>query len=91
MLAKQVDKVTNKKIFNKEWYASRKIDGLRCLIYMGDDGELHTASRGAMNYDAAMMQILEHPDLVRIFKENPGLIMDGECYKHYVSLKILTQ
>ena len=34
MLAKQVDKVTNTKIFDKEWYASRKIDGLRCLIYM---------------------------------------------------------
>ena len=27
MLAKQADKVTNKKIFDKEWYASRKIDG----------------------------------------------------------------
>ena len=27
MLAKQVDKVTNTKIFDKEWYASRKIDG----------------------------------------------------------------
>ena len=49
MLAKQVDKVTNTKIFDKEWYASRKIDGLRALIYMGEDGELHTASRGAMN------------------------------------------
>ena len=27
MLAKQVDKVTNTKIFDKEWLASRKIDG----------------------------------------------------------------
>ena len=89
MLAKQADKVTNTKIYNKEWYASRKIDGLRCLIYMGDDGELHTASRGAMNYDAAMCQILSHPDLINIFKENPGLIMDGECYKHGLTLQNL--
>lgn len=89
MLAKQVDKVTNTKIFDKEWYASRKIDGLRCLIYMGDDGNLHTASRGAMNYDAAMSDILEHPDLIQLFKENLGLIMDGECYHHGYTLQQL--
>ena len=87
MLAKQVDKVTNTKIFDKEWIASRKIDGLRCLIYMGDDGELYTASRGAMNYDAAMSEILSHPDLINVFKDNPGLIMDGECYRHFWSLQ----
>ena len=89
MLAKQADKVTNKSIFNKEWYASRKIDGLRALIYMGTDGELHTASRGAMNYDAAMYEILSHPDLIKVFEENPGLIMDGECYHHGWTLQQL--
>ena len=89
MLAKQVDKVTNTKIFDKEWLASRKIDGLRCLIYMGNDGELHTASRGAMNYDAAMYEILSHPDLINVFKENPGFIMDGEAYHHFWSLQQL--
>lgn len=89
MLAKQVDKVTNTKIFDKEWYASRKIDGLRCLIYMGDNGELQTASRGAMNYNAAMYEILKHPDLIKVFEENPGLIMDGECYHHGWTLQQL--
>ena len=90
MLAKQADKVTDKKIFNKTWFASRKIDGLRALIYMGTDGELHTSSRGAMNYDAAMYEILSHPTLIQIFKENPGLIMDGECYHHGYSLQKLS-
>ena len=89
MLAKQADKVTNKKIFDKEWYASRKIDGLRCLIYMGTDNKLHTASRGAMNYDAAMIEILDNKSLVDLFKENPGLIMDGECYHHGYTLQQL--
>ena len=88
-LAKQADKVNNQKIFDKKYWGSRKIDGLRCLIYMGDDGELHTASRGAMNYDAAMYEILSHPDLIKLFKENEGLIMDGECYKHGYSLQQL--
>jgi len=89
MLAKQADKVTNTKIYDKIWLASRKIDGLRALIYMGDDGNLHTASRGAMNYDAAMSDILEHPSLIQLFKENPGLIMDGECYHHGYTLQQL--
>ena len=88
-LAKQADKVNNQKTFDKKYWGSRKIDGLRCLIYMGDDGELHTASRGAINYDAAMYEILSHPDLIKLFKENEGLIMDGECYKHGYSLQQL--
>lgn len=88
-LAKQADKINNQKTFDKKYWGSRKIDGLRCLIYMGDDGELHTASRGAMNYDAAMYEILSHPNLIKLFKENEGLIMDGECYKHGYSLQQL--
>lgn len=89
MLAKQVDKVTNTNIFDKEWYASRKIDGLRCLIYMGEDGKLHTASRGAMDYDASMYEILSNQTLIELFKENKGLIMDGEAYHHGLSLQQL--
>ena len=89
MLAKQADKVTNKKIFDKVWMASRKIDGLRGSIFMGEDGKLHTASRGAMNYDAAMIEILENKSLINLFKENPGLIMDGECYHHGYTLQQL--
>ena len=90
MLAKQADKVTNKKIFDKVWIASRKIDGLRGSIYMGTDNKLHTASRGAMNYDAAMCQILSHPKLIQLFKENPGIILDGECYHHGYTLQQLS-
>ena len=89
MLAKQADKVTDTKIFNREWHASRKIDGLRVLIYMVDDHKLHTASRGAMNYDAAMNEILNHPTLIKIFQEYPGLIMDGEAYHHGWTLQQL--
>lgn len=45
MFAKQSEKVTNQKIFDKKWLASRKLDGVRCLLYY-KDGEIHTASRG---------------------------------------------
>lgn len=44
-LAKQADKVTNPKIFNKEWLISRKLDGVKALFYW-DGKEIHTASRG---------------------------------------------
>lgn len=89
MLAKQADKVTNRKIFDKIWLASRKIDGLRASIYLGKDGVLHTQSRGAMNYDAAMSDILENKDLIKLFKEIPGLILDGEAYHHGYTLQQL--
>ena len=89
MLAKQESKVTNRDIFNKDWYASRKIDGLRCLIYLGADNKIHTASRGAMNYDAAMTDIIHHPTLEKLLKKNPWLILDGECYKHGMTLQAI--
>ena len=88
-LAKQADKINNLKIFDKKYWGSRKIDGLRCLIYLGEDNKLHTSSRGATNYDSAMCEILTHPMLIKLFKDNPGLIMDGECYKHGYSLQQL--
>ena len=87
MLAKQADKVTKTDIFNKKWIASRKIDGLRCIIYLGDDGKLHTSSRGATNYDSAMIEILTHPALIKLFKNNEGLMLDGECYHHGYTLQ----
>ena len=87
MLAKQVDKVTKTDIFNKKWIASRKIDGLRCIIYLGDDDKLHTSSRGATNYDSAMFEILTHPALIKLFKNNKGLMLDGECYHHGYTLQ----
>lgn len=87
MLAKQADKVTKTDIFNKKWIASRKIDGLRCIIYLGDDGKLHTSSRGATNYDSAMYEILTHPALIKLFKNNKGLMLDGECYHHGYTLQ----
>ena len=89
MLAKQADKVTNPKIYDKVWLASRKIDGLRASIYLGKDGVLHTASRGAMNYDTAMSDILENKDLIYLFKDVKGLILDGEAYHHGYTLQQL--
>lgn len=89
MLAKQADQVTNKKVFDKEYFASRKINGVRCLIYM-ENGELKTSSRGSINYNLAINHILDNPTLINIFNEHPGLIMDGEIYKHGWTLNVIS-
>lgn len=80
MLAKQADKVANK-FFDREFYGSRKINGVRCLIFWKDN-QIHTSSRGAINYDLPLYHILNHPTLIKFFENNPTIILDGEIYVH---------
>lgn len=86
MLAKQADKVTNPKIYEKKWYASRKIDGVRCIMYY-KDGVIHTASRGGEHYDYSTTHITEHPLMLKLFEAHPDLKLDGELYCHGKSLQ----
>lgn len=81
MLAKKQDDVTNRKIFDKEWLCSRKLDGVRCLMYW-DSKEIHTASRGGEHYDYSTGHIRSNETLINFFKENPTVILDGELYRH---------
>lgn len=90
MLAKQADKVTNQKIFDKVWYASRKIDGVRMLLYKGEDDKVHTASRGGQHYDYSTTHITEHPAVIALFEKYPQLITDGELYKPGKSLQSIS-
>ena len=86
MLAKQESKLTNRKILDKEWLCSRKIDGVRCLMYW-DGEQILTASRGGENYNAATTHLRENEDLIAFFKENPNIILDGELYRHGKTLQ----
>ena len=74
MLAKQADKVTNQKIYNKPWWASRKIDGVRCLMYW-DGKQVRTASRGGENYDPATSHLRENEQLIEFFERHPSIIL----------------
>lgn len=78
-LAKQADKVTNRKIFDKEWLISRKLDGVKALFYY-KDGEVLTASRGGENYNAATTHLREDAKLLKFFEANPTVILDGELF-----------
>ena len=85
-LAKQSEKVTNQKIFDKVWMISRKLDGVKALFYY-KDGEIYTSSRGGENYDYSTVHIRTYPPLVEFFKENPSIILDGELFVRGKSLQ----
>lgn len=78
-LAKQADKVTNPKIFEKKWLISRKLDGVKALFYYKDE-VIHTASRGGEDYDAATTHLREDPKLLKFFEAHPTVILDGELF-----------
>lgn len=70
-------------IFEKEFFASRKIDGTRMLLrYDQEEDCLKTSSRGGGDYDVSTTQIREDEQLLQLFRENPDLILDGELYVH---------
>lgn len=88
-LAKQADKVTNPKIFTKEWLISRKLDGVKALFYW-DGKVIHTASRGGEHYDYSTVHLRTNPSLVAFFKENPTVILDGELFVRGKTLQQLS-
>lgn len=87
MLAKQADKVATS-VFDKikYWYASRKIDGVRCSFYY-KDGVVKTASRGGEHYDYSTSFMRNNPKLIEFFENHPDIVLDGELYKHGKSLQ----
>lgn len=83
MLAVQYEKVSNN-VFERNWYCSRKIDGVRALIYYKDE-EVLVASRGGGEYNIPAEHIRE--ELKTFFKLNPTIILDGELYCHGLALQ----
>lgn len=86
MLAVQYEKVANN-VFEREWYCSRKIDGVRALIYY-KDGEVLVSSRGGGEFNVPTQQIREalHP----FFEKHPDVILDGELYRHGLALQYIS-
>lgn len=89
MKAKDYHDVANSVLEKTWWYASRKIDGVRCLMFV-KDGEIHTSSRGGKDYDASTYHLTCNKKLKEFMLNNPSIILDGELYIHGYSLQTLS-
>lgn len=89
--ANGVKKVMSAKDFNKVatavydkskyWYASRKLDGVRIIMYW-DGKEIKTATKGGKEYNNSTYHITTNEKLIEWFKLNPEKMLDGELYVH---------
>lgn len=80
MLALSYEKV-NQNLLDNKWLGSKKIDGVRSLLFM-KDGVIQTSSRGGQNYNTAAYYITTDPFVENLFKIHPDYILDGELYIH---------
>ena len=80
MLAKHYKDIPNFD-WNKTWYTSKKIDGVRGTIFLRNE-KIVTSSRGGKNYDVPATYILNDPCVKTIFELYPDIILDGELYIH---------
>lgn len=88
MLAKKADDCAVS-VFEHDFWASRKLDGTRCLMYWDED-HIVTASRGGTDYNIAATYILQDPILIDYFQNNPTIVLDGELYIHGRSLPYIS-
>lgn len=82
MLAKSYDKCQNS-VLNKPMFCSRKLNGVRCMIKLDDDGNVTTVSRGGKNYNVSAQKIMK--EVEPFLKAHPDYILDGE----YIAMDII--
>lgn len=75
----------------KNWFVSKKIDGVRCLIYKDPEtNEIHSISRGGGDYDKSVQHILTDERIGKLLEDNPNIILDGELYIHGKPLQYIS-
>ena len=83
MLALSIDNipVSKQSVLNNKWFGSKKIDGVRALLFK-KDGVIQTSSRGGKDYNVAAHYIITDPFVVQLFELYPDYVFDGELYIH---------
>jgi hypothetical protein len=97
MLAKDPKAVKTKKGFNwdREWWVSRKLDGIRAAIYYDEEGNLQAISRNGITLNPAFEKIFKSKKWKTFFNklktnESTDIMVDGELYCHGVPLATLS-
>ena len=65
--------------WSEKVYMQPKLDGVRCIIQLNDEGKVHAYSRTGKPW-LNIKHILK--DLKPFFDEQPDVILDGELYNH---------
>lgn len=86
MLAKDYHKVATS-VLEKQYLASRKLNGVRMLLYLDENGNIRSASRGGEDYDYSTSHIRNDERLISFFKTHPSVILDGEVFHRYKKLQ----
>lgn len=67
-----------------------KLDGVRCLIYKGEDGQIIFQSRQNTIYEEFGHLLPELQHLISQISDQEGLILDGELYTHGIQFEKIT-
>jgi len=88
MLAVEMDK---DKIVSNTYFIQPKLDGIRCMIYQSvsdqNDSQIVFQSRQNKLFEPFVHLL---PELQKIFKDHPDIILDGELYCHGLGFEQVT-
>jgi len=86
MLAHPIDKHKDKISYPAT--IQKKLDGVRCMVYQDEYGEIKLLSRGGRFWESSPHITLS---LKPIFEKYPDVILDGELYLHGVTFQEVTK
>jgi hypothetical protein len=98
MLAKDPKTAKNFK-WDKEWWTSRKLDGIRAGVYYDEQGNLTAISRNGKSMNPAFEKIFKSKKWKTFFKKlengndsdaGDSIMVDGELYIHGKPLAVLS-
>jgi DNA ligase-1 len=92
MLAVEIDK---DRIVSNTYFVQPKLDGIRCMIYQSVSDQSKSNNKNEIVFQSRQNKLFEPfvhllPELQKIFKDYPDIILDGELYCHGLGFEQVT-